>query len=280
MKEVILDTILDSIKLLPFLFITFIIIELFEHKFSNKTEEKLSKGGKFGPILGSVLGAFPQCGFSVAATNLYATRIISIGTLFAVYLSTSDEMIPVMIAEHAPVSLIIKVILIKFLFGILFGFIIDLLIKRKKEVDYHICKDDHCDCEHSNLFLAAFKHTINIFIYIFIFTFAINLIMDFGGIKLLEKLFLKDSIFAPFITSLIGLIPNCASSVVLTELYLKDAINFSSLIGGLLSGAGLAIFVLFKTNKNKKENILILISLYIIGVISSLILEVLLKIFA
>lgn len=279
MKEVIIDTILDSAGLLPFLFIAFIIIELFEHKFTEKARDIILKGEKFGPIIGSIFGAVPQCGFSVAATNLYATRIISLGTLFAVYLSTSDEMVPIMIAEQAPINLIIKILIIKFLIGIFYGVLIDLFIKRKKETDYHICNDDHCDCEHSNLFIAALKHTIYIFIYIFIFTFFLNLIMDYGGIKLLEKVLFKNSVFAPFITSLIGLIPNCASSVVLTELYLKEAISFSGLIAGLLSGAGLAIIVLFKTNKSKKENFLILMFLYFIGVLSGIILEILLKLF-
>ena len=273
MKEVVLDALIDSIKLLPFLFIAFLLIELFEHKFSKKTKNKLSKSNKLGPVVGSVLGIIPQCGFSVMATNLYATRIITIGTLVAIYLSTSDEMIPILIAEKAPVNLLIKILLIKLLVGIIFGVIIDLLIKRKEKEDYHICEDEHCDCDNEHFLKAALKHTFNIFIFILICTLIINVIMEYGGNNLLNKMLLKNNIFAPFLTSLIGLIPNCAASVVLTELYLNNAITFAALISGLLTGAGIGILVLFKTNKNKKENIQILLTIYLIGSIIGLLME-------
>ena len=278
MKEVIIDTLLDSLKLLPFLFIAFLIIELFEHKFSKKSKEKLSKSKKIGPIIGSVFGIIPQCGFSVMATNLYATRIITIGTLVAVYLSTSDEMIPILLAEKAPLNLLVKIIIIKLIVGIACGIIIDLIIKRKDKEDYHICEDEHCHCDDKHFVKATIKHTLNIFIFIFFCTFLINLIMEYGGNNLLNKLLLKDNIFAPFLTSLIGLIPNCASSVMLTELFLSKAISFSSLIAGLLTGAGIGILVLFKTNKNKKENILILLTIYFIGTIFGVLSELITKI--
>ena len=273
MKEVITETLIDSLKLLPFLFITFLIIELFEHRLSKKSKKVITKSGKFGPIIGSLLGIIPQCGFSVAATNLYVTRIISLGTLVAVYLSTSDEMIPILIAEQAPLNLFIKIILPKFIIGLIFGYIIDLILRKKQiKEDYSICKDDHCNCD-KTILSGALKHTINIFIFILICNFIINLCLELGGMKYLETILLKDNIFAPVITSLIGLIPNCASSVVLTELFLKEAISFASLIAGLLSGAGIAILVLFRTNKNKKENFLILLTIYIIGVLSGILLE-------
>jgi hypothetical protein len=272
-KEVILDTLIDSFKLLPFLFITFLIIEYFEHKFSKKSKAKLSKSKRIGPVVGGILGIIPQCGFSVAATNLYATRIITIGTLIAVYLSTSDEMIPILLAEKAPINLLIKILIIKLIVGIVCGFIIDLIIRRKDKEDYHICEDDHCHCDDEHILKASIKHTLSIFIFIFICTFIINAIMEYGGNDLLNKLLLKDNIFAPFLTSLIGLIPNCASSVILTELFLNEAITFASLIAGLLTGAGIGLLVLFKTNKNKKENILILLTIYSIGVLIGIIME-------
>ena len=278
MKEVIIDTLLDSVKLLPFLFIAFLIIELFEHKFSEKSKEKLSKSKKVGPIIGSIFGIIPQCGFSVMATNLYATRIITIGTLIAVYLSTSDEMIPILLAEKAPLNLLVKIIIIKLIVGIVCGIIIDLIIKRKDKEDYHICEEDHCHCDDKHFLKASIKHTLSIFIFIFICTFIINSIMEYGGTNLLNKLFLKDNILAPFLTSLIGLIPNCASSVILTELFLSKAISFASLISGLLTGAGIGILVLFKTNKNKKENMFILSTIYFIGVIFGVLFEIIVKI--
>ena len=273
MKEVIIDTLIDSIKLLPFLFIAFLLIELFEHKFSKKTKNRLSKSNKFGPVIGSLLGIIPQCGFSVMATNLYATRIITVGTLIAVYLSTSDEMIPILIAEKAPISLLIKIIIIKLFIGMICGIAIDLLIKRKDKEDYHICDDEHCNCDDEHFLKAALKHTFNIFVFILLCTFTINIIMEYGGNSLLNKIFLKNNIFAPFLTSLIGLIPNCATSVALTELYLNNAITFAALTSGLLTGAGLGLLVLFKTNKNKKENIQILLTIYLIGSIIGLLLE-------
>ena len=278
MKEVIIDTLLDSLKLLPFLFIAFLIIELFEHKFSEKSKEKLSKSKKVGPIIGSIFGIIPQCGFSVMATNLYATRIITLGTLIAVYLSTSDEMIPILLAEKAPLNLLVKIIIIKLIVGIVCGIIIDLIIKRKDKEDYHICEEDHCHCDDKHFLKASIKHTLSIFIFIFICTFIINSIMEYGGTNLLNKLFLKDNILAPFLTSLIGLIPNCASSVILTELFLSKAISFASLISGLLTGAGIGILVLFKTNKNKKENMFILSTIYFIGVIFGVLFEIIIKI--
>ena len=273
MKEVIVDTLLDSIKLLPFLFIAFILIELFEHKFSKKTKKKLSDSNKFGPVVGSILGIIPQCGFGVMATNLYATRIITMGTLISVYLSTSDEMIPILLAEKAPAGLLVKILLIKLVVGIICGIVIDLLIKKKEKENFHICEDDHCHCDDEHFFGAAIKHTLNIFIFILVFTFIINLIMEYGGNDVLSKILLKGNTFAPLLTSLIGLIPNCAASVVLTELYLNSAISFASLVGGLLTGAGLGILVLFKTNKNLKENLFIIATIYIIGVVVGVLLE-------
>ena len=276
MKEVILETLLDSFKLLPFLFVTFLLIELFEHKFSNKSKKIIKKSGKFGPVLGSLLGILPQCGFGVAATNLYITRIISLGTLFSVYLSTSDEMIPLLIAERAPFELIIEILLIKFILGMVYGFIIDLFIRKKDDINYEICKHDHCDCEHG-IFLASFKHTLSIFLFIIICSFIINIIMHYGGINYLETIFLKDNILGSLLTSLIGLIPNCASSVVITELFLNNAISYGALIGGLLTGAGVAILVLIKENPNRKESFKIIGLLYLIGTFSGIVIDVIMK---
>ncbi len=271
MKEIIIDTLIDSIKLLPFLFLTFLLIELFEHKFSDKSKKMIEKSDKFGPFIGSLLGIIPQCGFSVAATNLYVTRIISLGTLLSVYLSTSDEMIPILIAEKAPISLLLKILLIKFILGMIYGFIIDFILRKKEKPKYKICDDEHCDCK-DNILIASIKHTLNIFIFIMICTFVIDLLMDLKGETFITSLLLKDSIFSPFITSLIGLIPNCAASVVITELYLKNAILFGSLIGGLLTGAGIALLVLFKED-NKKEFMKIVVLLYLIGSITGVVIN-------
>lgn len=275
MLDIILDTLLDTLKLMPFLFIAFLIIELIEHKLNNKNKKVLTKSKKYGVILGSLLGVIPQCGFSVMATNLYITRIITLGTLISVYLSTSDEMLPILISQKVAPSIIIKILLIKVLFAIIYGIIIDFIIsktKKKEQENYQICDEDHCHCE-NGIFKSALKHTLNISIFILIINFIINIIFTYVGEDFLSKLFLKDTIFSPFITSLIGLIPNCGASVILTELYLNNAINLSSLISGLLTGSGTALIVLFKGNKSVKENLLIVLLLYLLGAFSGIIIE-------
>lgn len=277
MKEIVLDTLLDALKLLPFLFITFLLMEFFEHKFNKKSKDKIAKAGRFGPVLGSLLGAVPQCGFSVMATNLYATRIITIGTLISIYLSTSDEMLPILISKGAESSLIFKILLIKIIIGIICGFIIDLLFKNKniqKNEITDFCVEEHCDCKHG-IVKSSLRHTLNILTFIIMVTFLLNIGMHYFGEESISKLFLKDNFFSPFITSLIGLIPNCGASVILTELYLSDVISLASCIGGLLTGSGVALIVLFKVNKNQKENIKILLMLYLIGVISGILIQTL-----
>ena len=267
-------SLLDSIKLLPFLFIAFFIIELIEHKLSEKSKKVISKSGKYGPILGSLLGLIPQCGFSVVATNLYITRILSLGTLISIYLSTSDEMLVILLSRNASISTILPLLGTKFIVGLISGFIIDFLLrnKKKEKQTYSICEDEHCGCEEEeNLLKSSLIHTIKTFIFIFIATFIITLVFELFGEEYLSKLLLKDTLISPFITSLIGLIPNCASSVILTELYLSNSINFASVISGLLTGSGVAILVLFKSNKNIKENLTILSLVYGIGVITGII---------
>lgn len=275
MKEIILDTILDSLKLIPFLFVAFLIIELIEHKLTDKNKNILIKSKKIGPILGSLLGAVPQCGFSVMATNLYVTRIITLGTLISIYLSTSDEMLIVMLSENIDISLIIKIILIKIILGIIYGLIIDKIVtnkKTKEQENYEICNDEHCDCKHG-IVLSSIKHTLHITLFIFIITLILNIIFNYVGEDYLSKIFLTNTIFGTFITSLIGLIPNCASSVILTELYINNSISIGALIGGLLTSSGTSLLVLFKNNKNIKENLKIVLLLYSLGVISGIIIE-------
>lgn len=271
MIELFLEALIDSLKLLPFLFLTFLFLEFLENKSNEKSERIIKKAGKLGPLIGSLLGIIPQCGFSVAATNLYISRIISVGTLFAIYISTSDEMIPILLAHAAPISLIIEILIIKFLIAVVCGYIVDFFIKKKKE-NYNICHDEHCHCERGIL-VASIIHTFNIFIFIFVCNLIINGIMFFGGSNYLESLLLKNSIFGTFITGLIGLIPNCAASVILTELFLNNAISFGSLLSGLIAGAGIAMLVLFKIRRNKKEALLIISSMYIIGVFFGIIIE-------
>lgn len=282
MKEILLDTLLDAIKLLPFLFVTFLLMEYIEHGFTKKGKEKIKKAGNLGPFFGGLLGAVPQCGFSVMATNLYATRIVTLGTLVSIYLSTSDEMLPILISQRCSFSVIIKILLIKILIGMMVGFIIDFIIRKKsKTSNYEIkkfCDEEHCDCEHG-IIKSSIKHTLNILIFIIVITLLLNLGFYYFGNDNIEKLFLKDSFFSPFISSLIGLIPNCGASVILTELYLNNVISFASVIAGLLTGSGVALLVLFKINKNVKENVKILLTLYFIGALSGIVIEIIQMLF-
>ena len=280
MLEVIEETLIDAIKLLPFLFITYLIMEYIEHKMGHKTKKAIKKSGKWGPIIGSILGAFPQCGFSVSATNLYAGRVITLGTLIAVYLSTSDEMLPILLTEAVPAGTIFTILGIKLVLGIVAGFIIDFVIRmfRKEKVEEQeekieeICENEHCHCE-EGIVTSAIKHTLNITIFIFFITLVLNGIIAYIGEDTIAHFISKNVILGPIVAGLIGLIPNCASSVILTELFISNVISMPVLISGVAVNAGVGLLVLFKTNKNVKENISIVGLLYGIGVIAGIILE-------
>lgn len=266
MLEVIKDTLLDTVKLLPFLFVAFLIIEFIEHKLSNKQENIISKSGKLGPIIGSLLGAVPQCGFSVLATNLYVTRIISLGSLISIYLSTSDELIPLMISHNAPITKILSIVSIKVVIGIISGFLIDLFIRKTAKSDFVLCEEEECDCDHS-IIKSSLIHTLKIAFFILIITFLINVLFHYADLSFLESALKNNKILTPFIASLIGLIPNCASSVMISELYLNNLISLGTTLSGLLTGSGVAIMVLIRKNKNISENIFIIGLIYVIGVI-------------
>ena len=273
MLEVIEETLLDSIKILPFLFVTYLIMEYIEHKMKEKSKKAIKKSGKYGPLIGSIVGIFPQCGFSVSATNLYAGRVITLGTLISVYLTTSDEMIPILISEAVSPIIIIKILAIKLVIGIIHKKKHEKTEEEKEIEIEHLCDEDHCHCEEGSILKSALKHTINIFIFIIIITFIINTAVYLIGEENIASLLLNQKILGPIVASLIGLIPNCAASVILTNMYLENVISAASMISGLLTGAGVGLAVLFKTNKNIKENIKIVFMVYFIGAISGIILE-------
>lgn len=270
MKHILLDTLFESLNLLPFLLITFLIIEFIEHKASKKSIKMLTKTKKYGPIIGGILGATPQCGLGVMATNLYATNIITIGTLIAIYLSTSDEMLPVLLSEGMPFSKILIILLIKVIIGIICGFIIDFIFRKKNKhtkIDVQeLCENEHCHCENS-IIKSSLIHTLKTFSFIFLVSFVLHIFIHEIGEDKISNLLLNGNIFTPFLSSIIGLIPNCAGSVVITELYVNNVISFGSMLAGLLTGSGISILILFKVNSDLKENMMILGTIYIIGVI-------------
>lgn len=276
MLDCILEGILDTLKVLPYLFITFIILEIMEHKLNKKNQKLLSKEKKYGPLIGGILGALPQCGFSSMVANLFSVRVISLGTLIAVFLSTSDEMLPIMISEHTNILLLLKIICFKAITGIFIGYIIDLIFKKKqkKETIKELCDHDHCHCDHDGIIISSIKHTLKIGLFILIANLLINIIILKVGEKTLSNLLLNNNILTYFISSLIGLIPNCAGSVIITELYLSNLITTGTMLAGLLTGSGIGILLLFKMNKNIKENMLILSIIYFIGVIIGILVDI------
>ena len=277
--DIITDTLSDGVKLLPFLFITYLIMEYIEHKTSQKAEQIMKKSGKLGPVLGGVLGVIPQCGFSTAASNLYAGRIITIGTLMAVFLSTSDEMLPILISEQVNLITIIRILVVKAVIGIVTGFMMDLLYRSKKGYEKeelqieHLCDHQHCHCEEGKIFKSAFSHTFQIFAFILIITFVLNFIIGFVGEEQLAAVISNKPVLGPVISSFIGLIPNCASSVVLTQLYLGGVLGAGAMTAGLLSGSGVGLLVLYRVNDDLKENVKITVLLYAVGAAFGILIE-------
>ncbi len=275
MLHIIEHSLLDTLKLVPFLFLTYLAMEFLEHKTGSKVQNTIKKAGKFGPVLGGVLGVVPQCGFSAAASNLFAGRVITLGTLVAIYLSTSDEMLPILLSAKAPVGEIAGILLLKALIGMIAGLAIDFLLRNKKHDDHHhiheMCESENCHCE-DGILRSAIKHTLQITLFILVVTLALNLILHHGGEEVLADLLLNRPVLGPIIAGLVGLIPNCAGSVVITQLYVEGAMNFGATMAGLLSGSGVGLLVLFRVNHDKKENFKILGLVYGIGVVVGILL--------
>lgn len=279
MWDVILDTLADSARLIPFLFLTYLAMEYLEHKTAGKVKSLVQKGGRLGPLFGGVLGVVPQCGFSAAAAGLYAGRVITLGTLIAVFLSTSDEMLPILISEADRFGAvpILKILALKAAIGILFGFLVDLAVHPKKTEHNHIhemCEHDHCHCgEGGGILKSAVIHTAKITLFILLVSFLLNVALYFGGEDILKGLLFNQPVIGELLAGLVGLIPNCASSVVITRLYLEGAMSFGACMSGLLVGAGVGVLVLFRANKSKRESMGILLLLYGIGVAAGLLIE-------
>lgn len=271
MLDILLDALIDTAKLIPFLFLTYLILEWIEHKAAKKTAAAAAKAGTFGPAVGGLLGAIPQCGFSASAANLYAGGIISVGTLIAIFLSTSDEMLPVMLSEQVSVTRILMIIGIKAACGIVIGFAADFLLRlfrktpTKNEIS-KLCHDEHCHCE-KGIWISSLIHTAQIALFIFIFSLLVGGIIYFVGDEKIASLASEAGVLGPVVCGLIGLIPNCAASVVLTELFLDGVISTGSMLAGLLAGSGVGLLILFRIHKNIKENLIITAVIYASGLI-------------
>ena len=282
--EAILDALIDSLKILPFLLLTYVILEYLESHTENRVHHIIKKAGWMGPFWGSILGVVPQCGFSAAASNLYAGRTITLGTLVAIFLSTSDEMLPIMLSEGVPALSLIGIILMKILFGIAFGFVIDAIChilssRSTGQADdgenfqiERLCEKEHCHCESGSILVSALKHTANIILFVFAATVLMNLLFLFLGEERLTQIIADRPVTGLLLCSLIGLIPNCGVSVLLTHMYLHGILPLSHLLSGLLDGAGVGLLVLFRVNPDYRENIRITVLLFAISFLTGLLL--------
>lgn len=265
--DALLDTLSDGLKLLPFLFGVYLVIEFIEDRAEDKTVALINRAGRWGPAAGAVLGAVPQCGFSAAVSNLYAGGLISRGTLLAVFLSTSDEMLPILISGGAPGRFIMKVLLFKAAAGVLVGVAVDTVENRRGRAHtlHELCEQEDCHCE-DGIVKSAFRHTIKIFVFILAVSFLMNLAVGILGQDRLGRMILNRPVIGELLAGVIGLIPNCAASVVLTGLYMEGAMTAGAMLSGLLAGSGVGLLVLLRMNKNWKDNLITVGILYVSGV--------------
>ncbi len=269
-EEVLLHSLIDVLKLLPILFLTYLLMEFIEHRASDKTVRFIERSGTLAPVVGAAAGLLPQCGFSVSAANLYTGRVISVGTLIAVFLATSDEMIPIMISGNIRVTTIIYILLYKFavaaVVGILADFVLRLFGKRREPINIdEICDEDNCHCERG-IFYSALHHTLTITAFVAIVTLVLNSAVFFIGEERIGELVGNIPVLSHFVAALVGLIPNCAASVVLSTFCAKGIITSGAMLAGLFSGAGVGVLVLFRVNKNIKTNLMILGALVCVAV--------------
>lgn len=268
MLDIVLDSLLDTAKLIPFLLLTYIVMEYLEHRAGAATIGLVRRAGKWGPALGAAAGVVPQCGFSAAASGLYAGRVISLGTLLAIFLSTSDEMLPILISAHASPVLITQILGFKVAAGLAAGFCIDIFFRGKQEQHEHIhelCEHDHCGCE-KGILKSALLHTLQIAVFILIINLVLNFVLDQVGAEALSRWIWNRPVAGQLLSGAVGLIPNCASSVAITQLYLEGAMNFGAMISGLLANTGVGLLILCRVNRHRGDNLKIIGLLYGISV--------------
>lgn len=309
-EHVVEHTIADTLYLIPFLFATYVAMEWLEHMTGARTQDAIRRAGNFGPAIGALLGVVPQCGFSAAAATLYAGRVITLGTLFAVFLSTSDEMLPIFIAEQVPLGTILSIMGVKLAIGMVMGFVVDLVMRiahRREVVElkiHELCADANCGCEedcetclanpmrvyehcedsartrghehdHSQdhrhgwgaIFKSALKHTLQIMIFVFVITLLLNIVLETVGEDALVSVLGGDSVFSIIVAALVGLIPNCAASLVIAQLFIEGVLGSGAMLAGLLVSAGIGLLVLCRTNRHAGQNLGIIVTLWAMGVL-------------
>ena len=267
----------EAIKLFPFLLVTYLVLEYLERRVGDGTVNLIRKSGKTGPLIGALCGIFPQCGLAAAAANFYAARVISAGTLMAVFISTSDEMLPILISNAAPAVLIVKILALKVTTGVLIGMTLDfagpkisLLKPRNLDVET-LCRNQDCKCE-AGIWQSALRHSLKITLFVFVISWLFSMIMAWIGTAPFAR-FMNLPVAGPAVAGLIGLVPNCSASVIVTQLYLENAIGFGAMMSGVLSGAGVGLLVLFRVNPRLKENLLLAAVLYLSGVVTGTLID-------
>ena len=271
----------DSLPMLPFLYLAYLLIEWLERHHGQKIEEALAGGGRWGFVPGALLGCVPQCGFSAVASNLYASRVITPGTVLAVFLATSDEAVPLLAAAPGAWTALLVVLGLKVVIAIVAGFVLDVPLRRflpKSLYGGYAGHADEVDCheeheESSGIWLSALRHTLEIFVFIVAFSFVITLVFELLGEQTVAGLFADLGVFQPMVAALFGLVPNCISSVLLTQLYLEGVISFGSLFGGLCAAAGVGMAVLWKVNPSFKQNLFLTGFLWAVGAVCGILLQ-------
>ena len=279
LNNVILEGLLDTLKLLPFLFFTYLFMEFIEHKAGGRFRDFMKKSGRFGPFVGGALGILPQCGFSVVASNLFTTKVITVGTLVAVFLSTSDEMLPILISGGVGIDKLTIIIIYKLIVAVLVGFFVDFLFKllgkSRQEINIdELCENDNCNCE-KGICSSALHHTLTVGSFILIATLILNLLIFFLGEENISAFIGNMPMLSHLVCTLLGIIPNCAASVVLSELYCGGIITAGAMLSGLFTGSGVGLLVLLRINKHPKENAIILAILILSGIFAGALFDVL-----
>lgn len=281
-----LDAAIDTLKLIPFLFVTYLLMEALERRTEEKSQDLIRREnvGHLGPVFGAIVGVVPQCGFSAAAASLYSGGLISLGTLLAVFLSTSDEMLPLFISAQVPLAKMAKILAAKAAIGLLTGLVIDFILhqlaRRRKNAQeekhiHDLCEQEHCGCEEEegSILKSALVHTLHITLFVFLITLALTLLVEGFGEDAIRDLLSSHAAAGVFLSAAVGLIPNCASSIMITQLYLDGLIRVGQMMAGLLVSSGVGLLVLFRTNSHHvKENLKITALLYVLGVLWGLLL--------
>ena len=282
--DIFIDAISDTLYLIPFLFLTYVAMEWLEAKTETRAEARIKNAGALGPIIGAALGLVPQCGFSAAAATLYAGRVITRGTLIAVFLATSDEMLPIFIARAVPVEQIFTLLLVKFAIGVVAGLAVDFVLNMTHKNSEHfkiheLCEAEHCHCKHEagdgphehasaiySILKSALKHTLQVVLFVFVINFVLSAVIEIVGEDSLASFMQANEGASVVACALVGLIPNCAASVAIADLWADGILGWGAMLAGLLVSAGIGLLVLFRTNKDAMRNVSIVLTLLLISV--------------